>query len=108
MITSNFSTGSWPAPGGPATLRPLARTLTTPEAAAVVGVSGQTLLRWARTGLLPAPERVLRGRRGNVSEWPETTIAQARWVFAQLESGKTLDKIRAVLEAGGYPPDAEG
>jgi len=86
----------------------VARTYTTPEAAAAVGVSGQTLLRWARAGLLPAPERVLRGRRGNVSEWPESTLAQARWVFGQLEAGKTIDKIRAALAAGDYSPDAEG
>lgn len=85
----------------------MARTYTTPEAAAAVGVSGQTLLRWARAGLLPPPERVLRGRRGNASEWPESTIAQARWVFAQLESGKTLDRIRAALQAGDYSPNGE-
>lgn len=85
----------------------VARTFTTPQAAAAVGVSGQTLRRWAEAGLLPAPERVFRGRRGNVSSWPESVVAQAQWIFAQLESGQTIAQVRATLEAGGYPPNGE-
>jgi hypothetical protein len=47
---------------------------------------------------------VHRGRRGTVSEWPEGSVEQARWVLAQLEAGKTIPKILAALEAGEYPP----
>jgi len=82
----------------------VARTFTTPELAEVVGVSGQTLRRWAQAGLLPTPEKVHRGRRGTVSEWPEGSAEQARWIHAQLEAGKTIPKILAALEAGEYPP----
>jgi DNA-binding transcriptional MerR regulator len=76
--------------------------LTTPKLAELVGVSGQTLRRWVQLGLLPAPEKVHRGRRGTVSEWPEGSVEQARWVHTQLEAGRTIAKILAALEAGAF------
>lgn len=82
----------------------MARALTTPEVAEAVGVSVQTIRRWRRQGLLPAPEVVFRGRRGTGSEWPESAVAQGRWVHSQLEAGRTIPKILAALEAGEYPP----
>lgn len=85
----------------------MARALTTPEVAEAVGVSVQTIRRWRRQGLLPEPEVVHRGRRGTGSEWPESVVAQARWVHAQLEGGRTIPKILAALEAGEYPPNGD-
>jgi len=77
---------------------------TTPEVAAAVGVSDQTIRRWARSGLLPAPRLVHRGGRGSGMMWPELTIAQGRWVHAQLEAGRTLDDVREALAAGEFTP----
>jgi len=85
----------------------MARVLTTPEVAAAVGVSDQTIRRWALAGLLPAPVKAFRGRRGTVSQWPDGTIAQGRWIVAQLHAGLTFPQIRAALEAGEYSPDED-
>jgi predicted DNA-binding transcriptional regulator AlpA len=89
-----------------ATLRPVPRTYTTPEVAEAVGVSGQTLRRWAREGLLPVPEKIHRGGRGSGSAWPETTIEQARWVLAQLNSNRTIAQVLEGIRAGEYPPQS--
>jgi hypothetical protein len=40
-----------------------------------------------------------------VSQWPEGTIEQGRWIVAQLHAGLTFPQIRAALEAGEYSPD---
>ena len=75
---------------------------TTPQIAAAVGVSDETIRRWARLGLLPKPTPSYRGRRGTVSLWPEGTIEQARWVQAQLESGRTMTQVKEALVAGEF------
>lgn len=80
------------------------RTYTTPEVAEATGVSGQTLLRWARQGLLPAPAKIHRGGRGVGSAWSEGTIAQARWVLDRLNSNETITQVLAALQAGEYRP----
>ncbi|HEY0137338.1 MAG TPA: hypothetical protein VGB85_24815, partial [Nannocystis sp.] len=63
-----------------------------------------TVLRWARIGVLPAPEIVHRGRRGRLTRWPTHTEAQARWVQGQLDAGQTFDEIAAALAAGRFKP----
>lgn len=80
------------------------KTYTTPEVAEATGVSGQTLLRWARLGLLPAPQKIHRGGRGVGSAWPEGTIEQARWVLDRLNSNETIAQVLAALRAGEYSP----
>lgn len=80
------------------------RTHTTPEVAAAVGVSDQTIRRWARDGLLPAPRKVHRGGRGSGMVWPEAAVAQAQWVHTQLEAGRTLNEVRDALAAGEFTP----
>jgi predicted DNA-binding transcriptional regulator AlpA len=82
----------------------VARTYTTPEVAEATGVSGQTLLRWARVGLLPAPQKIHRGGRGVSSAWPEGTIAQAQWVLDRLSGNETMAQVLAALQAGEYSP----
>lgn len=78
------------------------RTYTTPEVAEATGVSGQTLRRWAREGLLPIPEKIHRGGRGVGSAWPEGTIAQARWVLDRLNNNETIAQVLTALQAGEY------
>jgi predicted DNA-binding transcriptional regulator AlpA len=80
------------------------KTYTTPQVAQAIGVSGETVLRWARQGLLPTPERIHRGGRGVGSAWPEGTIDQARWVLDRLNSNETITQVLAALQAGEYPP----
>jgi DNA-binding transcriptional MerR regulator len=80
----------------------VAKVLTTPDVAKAAGVSDQTIRRWGAAGLLPTPVKAFRGRRGTVSQWPEGTIEQARWVLAELEAGLTFPQILAALEAGEY------
>lgn len=81
---------------------------TTPQVAAEVGVSDETIRRWARLGLLPKPTPSHRGRRGTVSLWPEHTIEQARWVQRQLEAGQTVPQVREALEGGVFRPGENG
>ena len=69
-----------------------------------LGLSRPTILRWARLGVLPAPEMLNRGRRGRQTRWPEHTEAQARWVTTQLDAGLTFDEIVAALAAGQFKP----
>jgi adenylate cyclase len=61
------------------------------EAARRAGVTPQTLLRWAREGLVPQV------RDG---EWTPAAVAQARIVARLRERGHTLDEIRAATESG--------
>jgi len=74
---------------------------TTPQVAAAVGVSDETIRRWARIGLLEKPTQSHRGRRGTVSLWPEGTIERAQWVQAHLEAGQTMTQVKEALAAGG-------
>lgn len=80
------------------------KTYTTPEVAQAVGVSGETVRRWARLGLLPVPAKIHRGGRGIGSAWPEGTIAQAQWVLDRLNSNETIVQVLAALQAGEYTP----
>lgn len=81
---------------------------TTPELAEAVGVSDETIRRWAKWGLLPPPEKVNRGSRGVVSRWPEGTLEQALWVHKQLEAGRTRHEVLAALKAGEFSPARPG
>jgi len=84
------------------------RKQTTPEIAAALGLSTQTIRRWAKAGLLPTPERQHRGRRGVNSLYPEHTLAQARWVKKQLEDNRmTIPQVLAALQAGEFKSGAE-
>lgn len=85
----------------------MASVLTTPDVASAVGVSDQTVRRWSAAGLLPTPVKAFRGRRGTVSQWPEGTIQQGRWILQQLQAGLTFPQIRAALDAGEYPPTVD-
>jgi excisionase family DNA binding protein len=78
--------------------------VTTEELAEALGLSRSTALRWARIGVLPAPEIVHRGRRGRQTRWAAHTEAQARWVQRQLDAGQTFDEIAAGLAAGAFKP----
>lgn len=80
----------------------MAGTTTTEQIATAVGVTGQTIRRWAKLGLLPPPELSRRGRRGTVAVWPEHALAQARWVQKQLEAGRTVPEVRQALLEGDF------
>src|SRR5690606_20228283 len=75
--------------------------LTTAQIAEAVGVSGQTIRRWAQLGLLPAPVKSHRGRRGTVAEWPDEAREIALWVYGELESGRTIRELRDAGRRGG-------
>lgn len=79
-------------------------TLTTEQVAEAAGVTVQTVRRWSKLGLLP-PFRVVYGvSRGKKSYWPAHAAAQAAWVRAQSEAGRTFDEIRGALAAGEFTP----
>jgi adenylate cyclase len=61
------------------------------EAARRVGVTAQTLGRWAQDGLVP------RARDGR---WTPTAVAQARIVTRLRERGHSLEEIRRAMESG--------
>jgi adenylate cyclase len=61
------------------------------EAARRVGVTGQTLDRWARAGLVP---------RAGGGRWTPAAVAQARIVARLRERGHSLDEIRDATERG--------
>ncbi len=61
------------------------------EAARRVGVTAQTLARWARDGLVPL------AREGR---WTPAAVAQARVVTRLRERGHSLEEIRRALESG--------
>lgn len=87
----------------PADAAAAGRKQTTPELAEALGLSTQTIRRWAKAGLLPTPERQHRGRRGVNSLYPEHTLAQARWVKNQLEDNRmTIPQVLAALQAGEF------
>lgn len=79
-------------------------TLTTEQIAEAAGVSVQTVRNWSRAGLLP-PFRVVYGsKKGKRSYWPPYAAAQAAWVRAQNDAGRTFDEIRAALARGEFKP----
>ena len=61
------------------------------EAARRVGVTAQTLARWARDGLVP------HARDGR---WTPAAVAQARIVARLRERGHSLDEIRRAMQSG--------
>ena len=61
------------------------------EAARRVGVTAQTLARWAQDGLVPS------ARDGR---WTPAAVAQARIVARLRERGHTLEEIRRAMESG--------
>ena len=78
------------------------------EIAQAAGVTATTIRRWAKQGLLPAGTKVHRGRRGTGLVFPDTAPAQAVWVKAQLDAGRTVEDVRLALEHGEFtPPKAE-
>ena len=71
------------------------------------GVDPSTIRRWAKLGLLPAGKKVHRGRRGTNLIFPDKTPAQAVWVKAQLDAGRTVGEVQEALLRGEYPPRAQ-
>ena len=61
------------------------------EAARRVGVTAQTLARWARDGLVP--------HAGN-GRWTPAAVAQARIVARLRERGHSLDEIQRAMQSG--------
>lgn len=81
----------------------MGRKHTTPEIAAAVGVTDQTIRRWTKAGLLPLPEKVHRGGRGVTSLYPDFALAQARWVLEQLDKERlTIPQVLAQIQAGAF------
>ncbi len=65
--------------------------MTRSEAARRVGISAQTLARWAQDGLVP------HARDGR---WTPAAVAQARIVARLRERGHSLEEIRRAMESG--------
>lgn len=78
--------------------------MTTAAVREAAGVSLVTVHRWAKQGLLPAPEKIFRGRRGTAAVWPVHAPAQAKWVREQLDAGQTITQVREALERGAFVP----
>lgn len=78
--------------------------VTTQQVADAAGVTGRTISRWVKLGLLPAPKVVYGARPGKQSFWPSHAPEQARWVRAQIDSGQTWQDVLAALEAGRFAP----
>lgn len=76
----------------------------TKDIADAVGLVPATIRLWVKQGLLPPGEKVHRGRRGTGLVFPEAAIAQAQWVKAQLDGGRTIAAVLQALQRGEYPP----
>ena len=74
------------------TIRCVADTLSLKEAAERVGVSADTLRRWAREGLIPEVD--------GTGEWTTAAVAHARIVARLRHRGHKLEHIRAAGEQG--------
>jgi adenylate cyclase len=61
------------------------------EAARRIGVTAQTLARWAQDGLVPL---------AHVGRWTPAAVAQARIVARLRQRGHSLDEIRRAMESG--------
>jgi adenylate cyclase len=70
----------------------VAETLSLKEAAERVGVSADTLRRWARDGLIPEVD--------GTGEWTTAAVAHARIVSRLRERGHTLEQIRQAGDQG--------
>jgi adenylate cyclase len=67
-------------------------TVSLQEAASEVGVTPDTLRRWAKSGVIP-------GANGT-SEWPRAAVAHARLVARMRERGHSLQEIREAAAEG--------
>lgn len=78
--------------------------VTTQQVADAAGVTGRTISRWVKLGLLPAPKVVYGARPGKQSFWPPHAPEQARWVRAQIDAGQSWQDVLAALGAGDFTP----
>ncbi len=78
--------------------------VTTQQVADAAGVTGRTVSRWVKLGLLPAPKLVYGARPGKHSFWPSHALEQARWVRAQIDAGQSWQDVLAALDAGAFKP----
>jgi DNA-binding transcriptional MerR regulator len=76
--------------------------LRTAQVCEAAGVTDATVMRWAKQGVMPAYERVFRGRRGSFARWPRHAAEQAAWVKAQLDAGRSFEEIRQALARGEF------
>ena len=74
----------------------------TQQVADAAGVSRATVRRWANAGLLPLPKVFYGVKPGKHSFWPDHAPEQARWVAAQISSGRSFEEVKAALEAGEF------
>lgn len=81
---------------------PEAARINAQEVADAAGVSVATVRRWARLGLLPTPTVYYGLKPGKHSFWAPEAPAQARWVAAQITTGKTFAEVRAALDRGDF------
>ena len=68
-----------------------AKTYTTAEAAAKIGVSRQTLFAWIKNGQIAAPKPIKMGQR-SIRFWTNSDIGQARKFKGTLKSGPRSNK----------------
>lgn len=80
--------------------------VTTQQVADAAGVTGRTISRWVKLGLLPAPRVVYGARPGKHSFWSPEAPEQARWVRAQIDAGQSWQDVLSALKAGAFTPTA--
>ena len=68
----------------------------------VPDVGAKTVLRWSKSGLLPAYQVIRGGIRARSARWPAHSPEQARWVRARIDDGLTFAEILAALERGEF------
>ena len=76
--------------------------VTTEQVAAAADVGAKTVLRWSKSGLLPAYQVIRGGIRARSARWPPHAPEQARWVRARIDDGLTFAEILAALERGEF------
>ncbi|WP_434424562.1 MerR family DNA-binding transcriptional regulator [Nannocystis pusilla] len=76
--------------------------INTEAVAKAAGVHPSTITRWAKAGLLPAPETKREGVRGMRVRWAPQAPAQAKWVADRLGEGWSYEEIKTALEAGEF------
>ena len=74
----------------------------TTEQVAAADVGAKTVLRWSKSGLLPAYQVIRGGIRARSARWPAHAPEQARWVRARIDDGLTFAEILAALERGEF------
>ena len=72
------------------TIQGVADTLSLKEAAERVGVSADTLRRWAREGVIPEVD--------GSGEWTSAAVAHARIVARLRDRGHALEEIKTMLD----------